>query len=94
MLEVTTGAKELLKEVLTEYCEEQDAGLRLLMNDAGELMLGIDIEKEEDQVVEHEGARLLFIDKVLSDELEGFVIDMVDTPDGTRLTMLRKDQDL
>jgi Fe-S cluster assembly iron-binding protein IscA len=92
MLEVTLGAKELLKEVLSANSEQPEAGLRLTMNDAGELGLGIDSEKEGDQIVEHEGSKILFIEQVLSDHLEGFAIDLVDTPEGARLTILKKDE--
>jgi Fe-S cluster assembly iron-binding protein IscA len=93
MLQVTLGAKEVLKEVLSANSEEPEAGLRLTMNNAGELGLGIDSEKEGDQVVEHEGSKVLFVEQVLSEQLEGFAIDMVDTPEGARLTILKKDED-
>lgn len=93
MLDVTESARALLKGLLTANSDETEAGLRLTMNDAGEFGLAIDVEQEEDQVIEHEDCKILFIEKNVSDKLDGFTIDIQDTPEGARLSILKKELD-
>ncbi len=88
MIEVTERARQELKEILTANVEEPEAALRLTISSPGQFGLSIDTEREGDQVIEHEGAKVLFVEESLSLSLEGFVIDVQDTPEGAKLTIL------
>ena len=61
MLTVTQSAKQLLKESLLAHSDDPEAGLRLSMKPSGQLGVMLDSEAEGDQVVEHEGARVLLV---------------------------------
>jgi Fe-S cluster assembly iron-binding protein IscA len=90
MLEVTEGAKQALKELKSAKVGDPEAGLRLTVSSPGEFGLSIDTEREGDEVVEHEGSKILFIEGNVSSSLEGFTIDVQDTPEGTKLTISKK----
>ena len=61
MLTVTETAKQLLKETLLAHSDDPEAGLRLSMKPPGQLGIMLDSEAEGDQVVEHEGAKVLLV---------------------------------
>ena len=88
MIVVTERAKEVLKEILADKVDYPGAGLRLTDNvDSGHLALKIDVEEPGDQVVKHEGSKVLLIEERLSNILDGIVIDVDDTPDGPQLVV-------
>ena len=46
-----------------------------------------DDEQEGDQVVEHEGSKILLVRAELTTQLEGVTIDCQDTPEGPQLVL-------
>ena len=90
MLNVTEGAKKVLKETLVTNTSDPRAGLRLVANEPGLFTLVLDQEKKGDQVVEHEGSKVLLVDRELSRELGGETIDRQESPEGARLVMSKK----
>jgi len=87
MIGVTEGARQELKRILTANTDEPEACLRLTANDQGQLGLAIDVERQDDQVVEHEDSKVLLVEKGLADALQGITIDVEDTLEGTRLVV-------
>ena len=63
MIEVTDQAAAYLKMVLDSANSEADQVIRL---EADPLRMVLDIEREEDQVVKHEGVTVMVIGLVLS----------------------------
>ena len=60
------------------------------MSSPGEFGLSVDTEREGDQVIEHEGSKILFIEGNVSSSLEGFTVDVQATPEGAKLTISKK----
>ena len=87
MIEVTERARQELKRILTANTDEPEACLRLTANDQDQLGLAIDMERQGDQVVEHEDSKVLLVEKDLADTLQGITIDVEDTPEGARLVI-------
>lgn len=92
MLTVTECAKQELKKALPDDATKPDLGLRLVVTGPGELSLVPDRERESDQVVEHEGSKVLIVDKELSDVLEGTTIDCEETNEGQRLVLVQREK--
>ena len=88
MIGVTKRAKERLKEILSANVDNPEAGLRLTLNEAGQLGLGVDIEVKGDEVVEHEGSKVLMVEKELAGRLVGLTIDVEDTAEGAQLVIV------
>ncbi len=89
MLTVTNGAKQLLLEALLANTDDPEVGLRLALGPGGQLALVLDKEAEGDQVVEHEGSKVLLVGAELAFVVDGVTIDVRDTEDGPRLIVLR-----
>ncbi len=100
MITVTSEAKEILYEVLEQAKEQsgvtdQDVAIRLAPDvsaanaDTGQVQLDLMLDRpqEGDQVVEHNGQKVLVVDESTADLLEGVTLDAVDTPDGRRLSI-------
>jgi Fe-S cluster assembly iron-binding protein IscA len=92
MIGVTERAKQELKRILTTNTDKPEACLRLISNEQGQLGLAIDVEKEDDQAVEHEDSKVLLVEKDLADTLQGSTIDVEDTPEGARLAISRSSE--
>jgi hypothetical protein len=88
MLTVTEGARQKLKEILSGKVDNPLAGLRLTHSCPDEFALGVDIELPGDQVVKHEGSKVLLVKKALADSLDGVTLDVQDTADGPELIVL------
>jgi len=89
LLTVTNGAKQLLLEALLANTDDPEVGLRLALGPGGQLALVLDKEAEGDQVVEHEGSKVLLVGAELAFVVDGVTIDVRDTEDGPRLVVLR-----
>jgi Fe-S cluster assembly iron-binding protein IscA len=85
MLTVTEGAKQLLKETLREHSEDPETGIRLSVKEGGQFGIVLDTESEGDQVVEHDGDKVLLVAPGLSTVLEGKTLDVHDTEEGPKL---------
>jgi Fe-S cluster assembly iron-binding protein IscA len=89
MVMVTDRAKTYLMESVPSQIDAPGVCVRLAANSPGELVLVPDTEKEDDEVVELEGATVLLIDGPLSSQLSGTTIDCVESPRGAQLTIQR-----
>lgn len=90
MLTVTESAKQLLKETLQAHTDDLEVGLRLSPGEPGQLGLVLDGEAEGDQVVEHEGAKVLLVASELAPAVDGVTLDIQDTADGPKLVVSRE----
>jgi Fe-S cluster assembly iron-binding protein IscA len=90
MLTVTDNAKDKLMETLLANTDDREIGLRLSMKSPGRLGLVLDRESPTDDVIEHEGLKLLMVGTELVGLLEGATIDVQDTPDGPKLVVLKE----
>ena len=93
MLTVTEGAKQLLKETLLAHTDDPEIGLRLSLKAPGQLGIVLDREEEGDQVVEHEGAKVLLVAPELAPVVDGGTLDVQDTADGPKLAVFREKED-
>lgn len=89
MLAVTECAKEELKRMLSAKVDNPQAGLRLTPSSPNKFALSIDIEMAGDQVVMHEGSKVLLIEKGLAASLTGLTLDLEDTPEGPEFVVLK-----
>ena len=89
MVEVTERAREELKKALDSQSDLPDSGLRLAVIGPDEFGLGVDQEKEGDQVVEYQGAKVLIVEGELADKLDGITIDVHESESGPRLVMAK-----
>ena len=87
MVGVTKAGLAELKRILDEHTDNAQAGLRLTTDQSGTLGLTIDVETAEDQVLEHEGSKLLIIEHNLAAGLKGITIDVDETPEGNKLVI-------
>jgi Fe-S cluster assembly iron-binding protein IscA len=90
MLTVTESAKQLLKETLLAHTDDPESGLRLVLEPPGRLGLVLGRECYGDQVVEHEGTKVLLVSPELETLVDETILDVQDTPDGPKLAMLRE----
>ena len=87
MLTVTDSAKQLLKETLSAHTDDPEIGLRLELKPPRQLGIVLDREAEGDQVVEHEGAKVLLVASELAPAVDGVTLDIQDTADGPKLAV-------
>lgn len=99
MIQVTDAAIEEFKAIMErgkDNCidefkevscgvDEADIALRLIPTQTGHLAIILDVFREGDSVVEHEGNKMLLVDADLIDFVDGLMFDCVDTPEGRRL---------
>lgn len=87
MLTVTESSKGLLKEILIAHSDDPEMGVRLLLNSPGQLGLVLGEEEPGDQVVEHQGSKVLLVSSDLAMALEEITLDVRDTDDGPKLVV-------
>jgi Fe-S cluster assembly iron-binding protein IscA len=75
MISVTERAKEEMKKVLVDKVNNPLVGLRLNVNSPGDFSLSTDIETPGDQVVKHEGMKVLLVGKEWAAGLDGYTLD-------------------
>ena len=84
MLAVTDRAKAMLKETLSESTDKPGIALRLKRDEElGKLSIMLDIEREGDQVIDHEELKVLLVDTDLSFEMEGISLDFNENVEGS-----------
>lgn len=91
MLTVTAQAAAKLKEAIQAQTEDPELAIRLVPSAArpNQLDMALDKEKEGDQIVESEGAKVLFVSAELNQALDGMVIDCQETPQGPQFSIAR-----
>ncbi|MFC2058216.1 hypothetical protein ACFLTS_01035 [Chloroflexota bacterium] len=88
MVKITDPAKDELKNILSlQNSADPEICLRLIQTAPGQFDLTADKEKEDDQVIEHQGSKMLLVGKELADILDGLTIDCEDSPEGPSLIM-------
>ena len=85
MLSVTESAREQLRDIVQANIDDPDFTLRLVANLSGEFTFTVDRAREDDQMVEHEGDRVLLVGSELGDAVEGLTIDWQETAGGAML---------
>lgn len=88
MIGVTDRAKEELKNILDSNADDQELSLRLVTNEQGQIGIALDKERPGDNVVEHNGSKVLLVEDALVPHLVGITIDIEDTPEGPRLAIV------
>lgn len=92
MLTVTENAKQLLKETLQAHTDDAETGLRLVLEPPGRLGLVLGRRGVGDQIVEHEGAKVLLVAPELVTLLDEVTIDTQDTPEGKKLVVSKGEE--
>ncbi len=87
MLIVTAQAAEELKTMAEAEVTDPEEAFRLVRAGPEQLGLTADRLREGDQVVEHEGVKVLLVGAELTDTVDGLVLDCKDTPQGRRLAI-------
>ena len=91
MLEVTIRAREKLQEALLEEkttVSQVSYRITPIPTMPNRLGIALDKEKKGDQVVKSkEGLKVLLIQADLAKELEGMILDYLDTPQGQGFTI-------
>lgn len=93
MLAVTDSAKQELKKKLLAHTDDPEVSLRLELKPPGQFGLVLDRKAEGDQVVEHEGIKVLLVAAELAPAVEGITLDVQDTSDGPKLVATKEKQD-
>jgi len=92
MLNVSQQAVDVLAETLENSDAGDQQGLRLARTPAGEYGLAVDEQREGDQVVRREDRPVLLVDQEVSASLDGATLEVVELPEGRRLTLRDPEQ--
>jgi len=84
---VTERAAASLKILLDQHGHEEGQVLRLSSDGQGKIQFTLDSEKAGDQVVEHDGHKVVVIEPSVSELLSGNTIDLKE--DGSGFTLHR-----
>ena len=87
---VTENARQELKKKLIAHADDPEIGIRLEAIPPDQVHLVLSREREGDQVIEYDGFKVLLVGKDIAEPLRGITIDVRDTPDGPKLSVLRK----
>lgn len=87
MLIVTDKAAQHLCETLTRKPEGSPEALRIVYTEKG-YQLTLDGTKDGDQVFEQDGQNYLFVDAQVGEALSDAKLDVQESPQGKRLTLL------
>jgi len=95
MLTVTAPAAEKLKEAIQAQTTDPEVAIRLIPSPSipNRVEMLLDKEKEGDQVVESEGAKVLLISLELAPALDEMVIDYQETPQGVQFNISKLNPD-
>jgi Fe-S cluster assembly iron-binding protein IscA len=99
MLHITSEARDELHGMLVRALAQQgpseprDLGFRLVSEanagrEPSQLGLALDAPRKGDEVVEHQGHSVLILDPMTSELLHDLTLDVVETPEGTRLGLV------
>jgi Fe-S cluster assembly iron-binding protein IscA len=91
MLTVTESAREVLKGILNANSDNPEMGLRLVVNQDNQIKMALGTEEPGDQIIEHEGTKVLMVPSPLITVFDGITIDAEESDDGPKL-VVQKDQ--
>ena len=89
-LQVTDQASAHLKTLLENTEHEGDQVIRLAADEQGNMTLLLDVERTGDQIVEHQGEKVMVIEAPVSEGLNGAALDLKETPMGQSLTITKE----
>jgi len=87
MIQVTEKASGVLLEALEAKADDETQGIRLTEATGDGFGLALDVERKGDQVIEHEGRKVLMVEEALGEELEGAILDVVEATRGPILSL-------
>jgi hypothetical protein len=93
MLHISPIAKAELRAMLGRFAPEGSSrgsmGFRIVSTpgEQGSLSLALDHPTSEDEIHSHERRKVLLLDRTTSERLDGFTLDLADTPEGNKLTL-------
>ena len=87
MVTVTEQAAQELRNILSDMAMKPNQALRLVMRPEGGFGLGLDEEREGDQVVQAEGEKILFVAPPVAESLGEATIAAQDTEEGRKLVI-------
>lgn len=86
VIEITDAAKKELKRILNENTQDPAMVLRLTATPDGSLGLMLDNTAAGDNVIEHDGVKVLVVEEGLAGMMSGVNMDVEETPEGPMLT--------
>jgi len=90
LLTVTDTAKEHLKDILLSNTDDPQIGIRLGLGPGRQFDLVLDREAEGDQIVQHDGLKVLLVGQELATIVDLVTLAAQDTPDGPNLILVKK----
>lgn len=88
MLTVTQDARQVLKEILANQSKDPEVGMRLVVQPQDkQFALLLDTEGQDDQLVEHEGSKVLLVAPNIAPLVEDMTLDVEKSEAGLNLTM-------
>ena len=90
MIKLTDDVRRVLKDGLREYCSDREIYFRLVQPTGERVMLMLDLKKDNDMVVEDDGAMLLLIERSVASSLDGVTLSIRETELGPTLVVDRR----
>jgi len=90
MVILTDQAAQVLRATLDETRTEPGQALRLLLRPGGGFGLGVDQEREGDQVVTADGEKILLMTPNMAEAVDDVTIDTKNTEEGPKLVISRR----
>ena len=87
VVNVTDEVKQMLKEGLEEYCEDEEICFRLMQPAGEEVWLMLDTRKDDDFVIEDDHNILLLIGQDVAANLDGMDLCVRETKVGPKLAV-------
>ena len=89
MVKVTDKAASKLRDMKNELPTTEQSFRLVVQQSDGSLNIGLlpDMQKDGDAIVENDGEKVLLVDQLTSDMLDGAKIDLVETPQGEQLAI-------
>lgn len=89
MIHVTERARETFMETL-ELVDNPGLMLRIGPIDSGLGVFPDTLQKDDDEVIEHDGRAVLLIDRDVSEEFADTTLDVEEDADGSHFVLLRQ----
>lgn len=89
MVTVTDRATEELRNILANAAPQPGQALRLVPSREGGLGLGLDEEREGDEIVKSGDEKILLVSSGIAEALDEATIDVQDSEEGPKLVISR-----